>query len=181
MTDSTHIRMTASEYAKLPESNQITELIDGEVIVTPAPDDAHQKTSGHTYLVLARLVRDGELRYAPTDVHLDEINTVQPDLFWVSGENQKCRLVEGAWEGPPDLVVEILSPSTAHRDYREKYNLYEKYGVREYWIIDPIAKFVEVYTHSGTEFVRQGEFKRGQTFVSPILYGQMIQVDPLLG
>lgn len=179
MVEATQVRMTSKEFLELPETNQIVELIDGEIIMPPAPEDAHQKVSGQTHLFLGRTIPGGELRYAPTDVYFDELNTVQPDIFWVSAENTSCHLMGRLWSGAPDLVVEVLSLSTSHNDYRKKYNLYEKYGGREYWIVDPIAKFVDVYRLEGGQFVRQGVFEMGKSFVSAVLGGQTVSVDVL--
>jgi Uma2 family endonuclease len=118
----------------------------------------------------------GEARFAPTGLHLNDGNSFEPDLFWVSSENTRCFLEDNGryWHGAPDLVVEILSPSTASDDRGIKYETYEKYGVREYWLVDPDAKFVEVYRHQGGKFERQGVYKPDQPFVSAALDGATI-------
>src|SRR5688572_12099576 len=134
MVDKTIV--TAREFLELPETNVLTELIKGEIIVAPSPEDRHQKASGKSHIYLVQLVSGGELRYAPADVYLDAITVVQPDLFWVS-PNSICHLVNGKyWRGAPDLVIEILSPSTTRRDRGIKFDLYEKHGVREYWLME---------------------------------------------
>ncbi len=88
-------RMTAREFSQLPESNQPTELIYGEVVVSPAPDDVHQKISYRVTLFLSQAVPDGEIRYAPIDVYLDDENVFQPDVMWVSAANENCVLENG--------------------------------------------------------------------------------------
>lgn len=170
MADMTQVRMKAPEFLELPESNQLTELIDGEIIVSPAPLDVHQKTSLLTTSLILGIMPNGTLRYAPTDVNFDDIHVFQPDIFWVSETNDHCVLVDGKyWRGAPDLVVEILSAGTQHRDRGVKFDIYEKYGVREYWMIDPLEKFVEVYQWSDGRFARLGLFQVGDKFTSNAL------------
>lgn len=149
-------RITAQEYDQLPETTQPMELIDGDVIVSPAPLDYHQEI----LLNIAFILRDvapagGYIRVSPIDVQLDEHNIVQPDVMWVSGPESICqRDAEGKrWYGGPDLVCEILSPGTAKRDRQAKFALYEKYGVREYWLLDPANQWVEVYIRQDEKLV----------------------------
>lgn len=180
MADLTQIKMTLEEYMALEETNQIVELIDGELIMTPPPFDEHQKGSSHLFLFLAQVVKGGELRYAPTGLHIGE-HMFEPDIFWVSPENDRCVLVEGKyWEGAPDLVIEILSKSTEYRDRGIKFETFEKHGVREYWLVESEAKFIEVYVLVNNKFERLGVFGRGKTFESPVL-GLAVEVTTVLG
>lgn len=166
----------------LEESNTPTELIMGELVMSPAPKDSHQSVILPAATCLGKLIPDGTIRVAPTDVHLDFENVVQPDIFWVSDTNEHCHLGEdGYWHGAPDLIIEILSPATAKRDKDEKYHLYERFGVREYWMIDPDAHLIEVYRNQQGYFMRHGVFGPGQDFTSPILNGQKISVSAILG
>jgi Uma2 family endonuclease len=182
MVDSVHTRITAREFYELPESNLPTELIDGELIMSPAPDDPHQKSALHTVGFLFNEVPEGELRFSPIDVYLDDENIVQPDIMWVSKDNDRCQLVEGRrWHGAPDLVIEILSPSTALRDKTAKFDLYEKHGVREYWMLDPIAEYLEAWGLQDGAFSKLGIFGPGQTFNSPVLNGKSVEVGALFG
>ncbi len=179
MTDATTIRMTIEEFRALPESNRFEELIDGELIVSPTPKHPHQKQVFVAAKVIETLADGGEVVIAPMDVYLDE-DIVEPDVFWVSGANSKCKLgSDGYWYGAPDLVVEVLSPSTAGRDRGKKFELYQKYGVREYWLIDTDAKFIEVYVLAGEKFVRRGLFTK-DTFVSSVLSGKPVDVKAIL-
>jgi len=174
------IRMTVEEFKQLPETNLPTELIDGELIVMPAPKDDHQKLILPIGSYLRQIVPGGEVRVAPTDVWLGE-DCVQPDVFWVSGPESKCKLGEdGYGYGAPDLVVEVLSPSTAYRDRRTKFNLYQQHGVREYWLADPEGQYIEVYFLESGNFVRQGAFGKVDSFISPVLGGVSIKVGELL-
>lgn len=177
----TKTRMTIEEYMALPESNQHMELINGELIVSPAPKDGHQKASTKHIGFFVLNIKEGELRTAPSDLHIDGIVVVQPDIFWISPSNDRCTLHEdGYWHGVPDLIVEILSPSTASRDRGFKYQLYERCGVREYWLVDYESLFIEVYTLQSGKFERLGLFTPGEAFESPILNGLKIEVGHLL-
>src|SRR5690606_14643564 len=106
-------RMTAAEFLELPESNQITELIDGEVSVSPAPLIDHQNVVLETAVILRGLIPDGRVYIAPSDVYFDDINVVQPDIFWISDKNERCIAVgRKHFRGAPDLIVEVLSSGT---------------------------------------------------------------------
>jgi Uma2 family endonuclease len=183
------VRMTTEEYMALPESNLHTELIDGELIVyegkdgmTPAPRDIHQQTSSVLFVFLAQHLPPQELRAAPTDVHLDDGTVVQPDIFWASAESDQCVVHDdGYLHGAPDFIVEILSPTTIKRDRGVKFDLYEKHGVREYWLVDPDGGYVEVYRLVEGVLTRQGLFTEGQQFTSPVLGEKSVAVDSLLG
>ena len=108
-------------------------------------------------------------------VHLDKYNIVQPDVFWVSGKDSKSKLGDdGYWHGAPDLVVEIISEGTGRRDRHEKFTLYEKHGSREYWLVDPVTKLVEVWVLTKGKLVRQGVYSDEETFKSPVLGGAAI-------
>jgi Uma2 family endonuclease len=175
-------KSTFAEYAEMEESNQIIELIDGDIRMAPPPSDSHQETSGDTYFTLRSLVKTGTFRYAPTGVHLDDENIFEPDIFWVSPNNTKCALEPGRryWLGAPDLIVEILSPSTSYHDRRQKYVAYELHGVREYWLMDTDAQTVEVYILMDGKFVRLNVFKVGESFDSQV-FGITIPVSLLFG
>lgn len=170
-------RMTSADYRALPETNQIQELIDGEVVVNP-PLDIHQLRVGSVYFMLRMLLKDrGSLRMAPTGIHFQEGHDYEPDVFWVSPENTTCALGSDGryWHGAPDLIVEILSPTSGYRDYNTKFLMYEKHGVREYWIIEPTVQFVAVFRLINGDFIHQGDYEPGQTFPSEAL-GAVIDV-----
>lgn len=176
----TETKISLAAFLALPETNQITELIDGEVVVTP-PKDEHQATVGSAYFGLKLLVKSGIFRIAPTGLHLDDANFVEPDIFWVSEGNRVYALGDdGYWHGAPDLIVEVLSPSTARRDRDDKFLLYQRYGVREYWLVEPVAEFIEVYVLRDGRFDRSGVYGLGEQFESPALDGLSLNVDLLL-
>jgi Uma2 family endonuclease len=166
--------MTAAEFRELPETTKIAELIEGEIIVAPSPIKPHQDASGNVYFMLRQWLESGKIsgtaQSAPMDVHLDDVNVPQPDVFWVSSDNQKCKLGDdGYWYGPPDLIMEVLSPGTARQDKVTKFALYERHGVREYWIADPAYQNVEVWTLAEEGYTRLGLFRVGDSFTSPVL------------
>ena len=180
MADLTQIKVTAAEFLSGPETNKIVELINGEIIVAPSPVDPHQEAVGSLYITLANQIKSGKWRVAPMDVYLDETNVVQPDIFWVSDENPRCYLFDRKyWHGAPDFVIEILSPGTTRQDRDVKYALYEKHGVREYWIVDANELYIEVYVLRDGRFERLNVFGLGEQLTSPVL-GQTLNVDALL-
>jgi Uma2 family endonuclease len=177
MADVTQTRITAAEFAQLPESNLPTELIGGELSQMPAPKDLHQKISGRIYQLLLHLTATGEIRYSPADVYLDDLNVVQPDLFWVSGPESRCQLGEdGYWHGAPDLVIEIVSASTGRHDRREKFQLYEQHGAREYWLVDPDGQYAEVWRQAEGRFQYLGLFGPDESFESAVLGGKTVDL-----
>jgi Uma2 family endonuclease len=173
------IRVTFAEYAAMPETNQIVELIDGEIVretIINLSPHAHQETLSKVKSYLVNELKIGLLYNAQSGFHFHDGNSFEPDLFWISPKNEGCYLEEDGryWHGAPDLVIEILSPTTASNDRGTKFDTYEKNGVREYWMVDPDAKFTEVHRHDGSRFERQGVFKPDQPFVSAVLGGAPI-------
>lgn len=145
---------TYADYALLPEGAPC-QLIGGKLIMTPAPTTFHQIVSGRLESALRAWVsaRDlGLILYAPVDVYLAETETYQPDLIFIARD--RLDIVEEAKvSGAPDLVVEILSPSTAYYDLRQKAKTYAFHGVKEYWVADPAEKSLELYTNQESRFV----------------------------
>ena len=139
------IKFTYRDYLLLPEQDR-RELIYGDFYMAPAPNIRHQTISLSLGLAIANFVRNnglGKVFLAPTDVVLSDLNVVQPDILYISNERREI-ITENNISGAPDLVVEILSPSTASRDRELKLGLYARFGVREYWIVDPDGSSVQV-------------------------------------
>jgi len=176
MAEMVRTYMTAEAFFQLPETNLPTELVNGERIEMNAPNDLHQKMSMSLIVALLPILPIGEFRTAPTDVCLDNVNVLQPDLFWVSSENLHCKVIEGRWYGAPDFIIEIFSPSTERRDKKAKFDTYERYGVREYWMVDPQAEYVEVWILNASKFDRLGIFGPDEKFASPVLNNQSMDV-----
>ncbi|MCC6615893.1 MAG: Uma2 family endonuclease [Anaerolineae bacterium] len=177
MADLVRNQATLAEYRALEETNQIVELIDGEIVVN-APLDIHQKALWRLMALLLPVVSSGEARVAPTGLYLDDENSYEPDFFWISPQNETCSLQPDGryWRGAPDLVVEILSSSTAYRDRGIKFQAYERHGVREYWMIDPEAEFIEVYVLRDGKYVQVGLFAADERFQSSVFDGADVDV-----
>lgn len=165
-------RMTAAEYAQLPETMQRVDLIDGVLYTIPTPTSTHQGMIGDLLMVLMQAEKSvgGDVGLSPLDVYFDELNVLQPNLFWVSASNTTCIVREpGYWHGAPDLTVEILWRTTAKRDRTIKFAKYQAYGVREYWIADPLNMILEVFVLRDNRYEQLGVYKHGDTFSSPAL------------
>lgn len=147
--------------------------------MTAVEHDKHQRTQVKVIAYLERVVKTGDLRAAPTRLHIDMKTSVKPDLFWVAPQSPRCRLMDDGWHGAPDLLIEIVSPVTEAIDRSEKYELYQGKRVYEYWLVNPIAEFVEVYVLLNKRFVRHGVFLPGETFNSGVLNGRKIDVAEL--
>lgn len=161
--------MTAEEFLMLPETNKIHELINGEAILMPPPTTVHQLILGLIYQMLVKKVPSGHVFMAPTGIYLDEANIPEPDLLWVSAENANASLEAAYVRGAPDLVVEILSPSSARRDRLDKFQIYERYGVREYWIVDPATELIEIWQGIDGRFNRIDVCDAEHPCTSPLL------------
>ncbi|HUP25080.1 MAG TPA: Uma2 family endonuclease [Thermoanaerobaculia bacterium] len=145
MTAPLQQRLTYEDYCLLPEDGLRHEIIGGEHVAEPAPATYHQKLSRwlqHQLFEQIELTGRGQVFNAPTDLHLSKHDVVQPDLLVVLAEREGL-VGEAKIEGPPDLVVEILSRCSRDRDLRLKRELYRSRGVPEYWIVDPEARVVE--------------------------------------
>jgi Uma2 family endonuclease len=141
-------RITWADAQLMPEDGKRYEAIDGELYVTAAPLLRHQRICGNFHFELRKLLEEpghGLVLFAPIGVEFPETEEgVQPDLIFVSRTREEIIVREGI-RGPPDLVVEIASPSTASRDRTIKQKLYERQGVPQYWIVDPETDSVEVW------------------------------------
>src|SRR2546422_11425878 len=138
-------RWTYEEYYKL-DDDQRYEIIDGNLLMAPAPDTWHQDWSREISLLLVTHVKRhklGKVFMAPVDVVLDPENTVQPDIIFVAAANAGI-IQRRAIFGVPDLLVELVSPSSVRRDRYDKKALYARFGVKEYWIGDPANKALEI-------------------------------------
>lgn len=141
-------RWTYAEFARLPgEGGQRHEIIGGELHVTPSPSSAHQRVVTRLSALLHAFVGEnalGEVFAGPIDVLFEEGDYLAPDVVFVATERASLVTDRGV-EGPPDLVVEVASPSTAERDRGVKLGRYRLYGVREFWVADPGARTIEVW------------------------------------
>jgi Uma2 family endonuclease len=174
--------LTYEDLRAFPEDNLRREIIDGELFVAAAPTPRHQ-------VVVATLVIDlgthcrahgGRIYPGPIDVYFSLTDVVQPDLIYLSPhsfEKVEKNLVRSA----PDLVVEVSSPTTRRIDQGRKRELYERFGVREYWFVDLDADRVEVYRLEGDRYPAPTLLTRDATLSTPLIPGFALTVDEMLG
>ena len=169
-TQTAKVKHTYEDYKRTPDDLRY-ELLDGELILSPSPRTAHQRTSKRILKPLDDFVEQnklGEVFHAPYDVVLDDFNVVQPDILFVSSERASI-ITEDNIQGAPDLIIEILSPSTARRDRTQKRDLYARREVKEYWQADTDAKSVTALTLENGVYRIAGIYTEGQTLTSPLL------------
>ncbi len=142
----TDVILRYADYAALPPDGRRYELHRGELVVTAAPSPLHQTVAANLYRLLYPAVRarQGRVFVAPLDVILDDTTVVQPDVVFLDVDRLTAITSRGI-EGPPTLVVEVLSPATATMDRRTKRQLYARYQVPSLWLIDPEARTLEAY------------------------------------
>jgi len=180
-------KMTIEEYFQLPETNIHMELIGGILYVydgqegnMPAPTPQHQEILMSIIAYLLPITTKKGLFTAPIDVIIGDV-VVQPDILWVSPDNTDCQITNRRMIGAPDLIIEILSPSTHKQDRVAKFDIYEAHGVSEYWIVDPQEQLIEVYIRKDDHLTRQGGYTLGGKFTSHTLNGALVDVSALLG
>ena len=159
--------LTYEDYAALPDDGQRYELHEGELSVTPAPGTRHQGTIGNLYLLLRPYVDArslGSVWLSPVDVILSAATVVQPDLVYVATDRASL-VSERAIEGPPSLVVEVVSPSTLAIDRKTKLELYARHRIPFYWIVDPATRTIEAWELVGAAY-RLATRAPGDTAVS---------------
>lgn len=166
------VRYTYEDYRQLPDDGKRYEVLDGELVVSPAPSPRHQRVLTrlayylHGHVQVER--RRGEVFVAPLDVILANDSVVQPDLLFVAEERRGALSARGL-EGSPDLAIELLSPSTRLRDRTRKRELYARYGVRELWLVDPDQSTLEVLELAKGELAPARAFTAQDTLTSRVL------------
>lgn len=165
-------RLNINYYKILPEGAPY-QLIEGELVITPAPNPRHQMVLGRLFKHLfdyCDAKDNGVVLVSPIDVYLDNENAFQPDIIYIARDRQYIIKEDGIY-GAPDLVIEILSPSTAGYDLKEKFRVYERSGVREYWIVDPEMNSVEMYSNAQGSFSISSTSEITGKIESPLLDG----------
>ncbi len=149
-------KFTYDDLASLPDDGKRYEILDGDLTVTASPTTRHQRVSRNLELILHMYVSErglGEVLDAPVDVILDRHTVVVPDLVYVSSD--RCSIIQHqAIVGTPDLLVEILSPSTTDRDWGAKAKLYARFGVEHYWVVDPDERILTTFSRSGAAYIQ---------------------------
>ncbi len=175
-------KLSADEFLEWPEGDQLRyELIDGEVLVTPAPNIEHQFIVGRIFRHLDEFLEAhpiGRAFISPVDVRMDDENVFQPDVFVILTEHLD-RVVPENVRGAPDLAVEVLSKKTRSRDRILKLRVYERRRVPEIWFIDPKTKAVELLRLGGEAYVKAETLSRGGVIATPLLPGFSLAVARL--
>lgn len=176
-------RLTYEDYCAWPEDGRRHEIVDGEHYVRPSPKRKHQAVSVALTALLhsfARQNRLGQVFAAPFDVLFSDVDVVQPDLVFVAAGNAEI-VTEDNIQGAPDLVVEILSESSRKYDLVTKRKLYERFGVREFWVLDPLLETATVYRLEDGAFRRLPELsaEAEDTLSTPLLPGLVLPLTSL--
>ena len=176
-------KYTYEDYAKTPEGEWF-EVHDGEIIPRQPTTTAHQRVSVKLGARIGAFIdgrKLGEAYWRPLDVVLTDCDIVQPDFLFVSNERLGV-ITELNLRGAPDLVVEILSPSTAAYDKGYKRDLYEKHGVKEYWMADMDSRTITVLRlNAAGVFELVGVYGEGDSFTSSVLAGFAVRVSEVFG
>ncbi len=168
--------VTYDDYRKLPNDGKRYEIIEGELFMTPAPSTRHQRILGKLYKLISNYVEEkdlGEVLMAPVDVVLSMMDVVQPDLIYVSKDRENITTKKNI-VAAPDLVIEILSENTAPIDQNRKKTLYEKYGVKEYWIVDPDENYITQYSLQEDAFALHAELDESEKLTSKVIEGYVL-------
>ena len=174
------IKFTYDDYLNTPEDKRY-ELLNGDLVALPSPEEFHQRISillGSKLFLFTSEHSLGRIYHAPFDVVLSNTDVVQPDLIFVS--NERADIITPAnIQGAPDLVVEILSPSTATRDKTFKRSLYARHGITEYWMVDLTEKNITVLRLDKRGFEVVDTYGEGETLTSPTLQGFTLSLDDI--
>ena len=175
------VKLTYEDYCATPDDKRC-ELLNGDLMMVPAPNVKHQRILLRLVHKLGQFILDHELEEllpAPCDVVLSDTDVVQPDLLFVSRAREHAITAENVREAP-DLVIEILSPSTADKDLGYKHEFYGRHGVNEYWVFDPTAETVAIHRQRDGVLELVDTLGRRGTLRTPFLRGLEIQLDEVL-
>jgi len=140
-------RVTYADYLKIDDNNRY-EIFQGELRMVPAPSTGHQDISRNLEFLIWKFVKEkrlGKVFYAPIDVVFDDDEVFQPDIIFIRNES-KSIIDKNAIHGAPQIVIEIISPSSSFYDTIEKKEVYRRYGVEEFWLVFPDEKAIEILT-----------------------------------
>jgi len=174
-------RLTYEDICLLPNNGKRYEIVEGDLFVTPAPRRLHQRIVTRLTRFLSGFVEDrrlGEVYVSPFDVVFSPFDVVEPDLVYVSKARESV-LTEMNAQGAPDLVVEVLSETTEKIDRTIKLKLYGKFGVQEYWIIDPHGPSAEIYRRGEEGLTLVAKLSAEEALTSPILTGFSVPLRKL--
>jgi Uma2 family endonuclease len=172
------VQITAEDYRQMPLGPPYFQLVEGGLYLSPSPDFFHQGVAFRLARKLAEFVENhglGTVQIAPSDVELDEVNVVQPDVYFVSRARRRIITRQGV-TGAPDLVVEVLSPRTAALDLGAKLKAYARAGVTEAWFVDRTKRRVLVYRFAEDATKPAAELRTKDTLTTPLLPGFALPV-----
>jgi Uma2 family endonuclease len=177
----TTTKLTYDDYVLIPDDGLRHEIIDGEHHVNPAPNVRHQRVSRRLFLALANFIERhdlGEIFYSPIDVVFSDHNVVQPDILFIRKANTG-ELYGAFVKITPDLVVEILSIGNRRHDEVRKRELYDRFNVPEYWIVDPELDSVKIYRRAGETFgaAETVSMETSGEITTPLLPGFALPID----
>jgi len=165
-------KITYADYLKIDDNNRY-EIFNGELCMVPAPSTSHQSISRNLEFLIWNFVKQkglGNVFDAPIDIVFDDDEVFQPDIVFIKSENQSI-VGKNAIQGVPDLIVEIVSPSSTFYDTVEKKEVYGKYGVKEYWLVFPDEKVIEIFILGKEGYLEFCKSKKEGIVKSKILEG----------
>ncbi len=167
------VKFTYSDLLSAPEDGKRYEIFEGELIVSTSPGEKHQRIVINLvgiFLPYVKSQNPGRIYTAPFDVYFDDETVVEPDIIFIS-KDRNVIIEEKRINGAPDLIVEILSSGTEARDRGFKFRRYEKEGVKEYWIVDPENRTIEIYTLKKSRYELVKKFEGADIVISPLFKG----------
>ncbi len=171
---------TYEDYARLPDDGWRYEVIEGRLYMSPPPRERHQRASSELHFALMSFVKErglGRIYAAPFEVLMPGATPVQPDLVFIAADRLEEVVTPDGVRGVPDLIVEILSPGTWLTDRRDKFELYQTAGVREYWIVDTEAQTIEVFNLQEGAYKLLSRWEASEMAHSEVLAGFEVAVD----
>jgi Uma2 family endonuclease len=173
-------KYTHADLLVMPDDGKRREILGGELIVSPSPRSWHQLIVTNLLLAFGRYLDRhpvGRIIASPLDVIFGELDILEPDLIFVLNEHRD--IVQDWIRGVPDLVIEVLSPTSVWMDRGPKLKAYARFGVPEYWIVDPDARAIEVYRQSDGGYELASLFGEGNFLASPLLPEFSLPVTPV--
>ena len=173
-------RYTYDDIMKFPDDGYRYEIIEGELHMSPSPFFYHQQIQTRLSTMLYNYVEKhnlGIVLNAPMDIVFGMTNIVEPDIIFIS--NERKEIISNRIIGAPDLLVEIISESTEARDRTTKKTLYEKFGVSEYWIVDPEKETVDQFILKKNKYLHQGTLSGNTTLRSLSVKGFTVKVKKI--
>jgi len=176
MSNVTVERFSVADYRSMPEGPPYYQLVEGELIMSPAPNFRHQVIAKNLFRLIDNYLQRepvGETYFAPVDVFLSDDDVFQPDVFFLAVANRRLAQADGV-HGAPDLVVEIVSPGSAQLDKKRKRAIYARHGVKELWLVDPVLEQIHRYDFSTDAAKPVRIVDSDETFATPLFPGLVV-------